>query len=393
MREPILRSVLLGRVALETSRLSQARRVLATQGPGAPLLSRLAGDRVNALLADVQRPLDDLALFLRSGRIRPEQVIKTVELQDATDRVLSECLALAVGALARQVGLDAGACEEADLLVGDLAACVDRRFARPTVPGAAEQLHLASDVLRRRVPDHGLWDLPVTAHEFGHIVATGLAPYSALANAVSRPVEKFLHGYEGARRLQASELFADAFATFALGLSYPCTLLLHRLDPSAPAVAGEDATHPGDASRAYACTWTLNRMQTSGRPRPYDRVLGQLDDAWAQLQHSAPPGARLEESDRVALVEELEGCWSTLKDHLPAMRYVWSGLVRELVSDLEGRQGSGPAPSGYSRADVLNAAWIVRLEAWSRRADPPQDLEERAHGLLNALPIGGSHGP
>jgi hypothetical protein len=380
---PDRRAVLQARVALERSRLAQARRVLAGQGPGAGLLSRLAGDRFTTLLAGVQQPLDDLDRLLAQGRVGAEQVVRTVELQDATDRALSECLALAVGALAREIGLDDGACEEADLLVEDLADRIDRRLARPTVPGAAEQLHLASDVLRRRVPDHGLWDLPVTVHEFGHVVAHGLAPYSAVSDAVSRPVEEFLGRYDGARRRQAGELFADVFATYCLGPSYPCTLLLHRLDPAAAAVADEHASHPGDASRAFACTWTLNRMQALSPSRPYDRSLGQLEQAWKGLQQDAPAAARLAPGDRTALVAQLESCWRTLEGHLSALRYAWSRVVRELFEHLED-PSAGPPSGGYSRADVLNAAWLVRLAALTR-GTATGDLERRARDLLEAV--------
>lgn len=375
--------VLLGRLELEERRVAQARTVFTTTGPGAPLLGQIAGDRVEALLTDAQRQLNQLRERLRTGRPGPDEVGTTVSLQAATDRVLSECLTLAVGALARAVGLDSGACAEADDLVRDISEEIDRRLFRPTVPATQEELHRATDVIRRRVPDHGLWDLAVTAHELGHVVTPALQSYASIDDRMRRPVEDFLRPYSGARRIQAGELFCDVFATYTVGPAYPCTLLLHRLDPGAPAVTDPDATHPGDAVRAYAVLWTLEEMQENGS-HPYRRIIRQLGDAWRALQRYAGPEARLTVEQQSELRAELRACRPVLEQLRP-IRYEWSDNLRDLVPTLE-RPSAETSPSRpYSRFDVLNAAWIVRLEAWSRQEQPPPDLEENARKLMHRL--------
>lgn len=384
MSAPQPATVLLGRIEGEQQRLRHTEGVVLRAGPGAGWLEKIAGDRLRALIGNARTRLETLKRDIQRSGVTRERLTKMAELQQATDRVTSECLALALGALARHFEVDAGACDQADLLIRELAGRVDRRFARPTVPGEEEFLHRAADVVRRRVPDNGLWDLPIMAHEFGHVVASGLQTYDAVGDQVLRPVETFLAGFDGLRRQQVTELFCDVFATFALGPSYPCALVLHRLDPTARAVVDETATHPGDASRVYACLWTLRRMQGSTKiAGPYDRVLWQLDTAWQELQRDAPDHARLNDEARGALRSDLAGCWVALRDNLGTVGYQWSGRVRDLVEELED-SGAAPAPAGYSAPDVLNAAWTVRLDAWSGGALPPEDLESHVRGLLQA---------
>jgi hypothetical protein len=371
-------SILLGRIALEQRRLERARSTLVGAGPAAVRLESMAGDRLRTLLGDMDRRWADLARAVGRGDVDAARLGRLDSLQRATDRVLSEALALSLGALAREFALDDGVCDDADLLIRELAGRIDRRFARPTVPGEQEVLHRASDVVRCRVPGHGLWDLPVMAHEFGHLVVAGLQPYDAVGDQVRRPVDAWLAQFDGPRRSRAEELFCDMFATYALGPSYVCGLVLHRLDPSAPPSPAADATHPSPAARVHACLWTLRRLQheRDTLAGPYDRVLTLLTAAWDALQ---PPSGRLTEADRGALGPDVAACWTQLEQHLGTVRYGWSGHVRALVTELERGE---PAPAGYGPADVLNAAWISRLESWPPEEPGATQLEADALKLL-----------
>jgi len=119
---------------------------------------------------------------------------------------------------------------------------------------------------------------------------------------------------------------------------------------------------------------------------PYDRVLWQLSTSWQELQCQAPESARLRDADRGALGALLAGCWVALENNLGEVRYTWSMRVRDLVSELEG-SASAPAQAGYSAADVLNAAWIRRLDVLGDSARVG-DLENDAHRLLRAALTG-----
>ncbi len=384
MSTPQPATVLLGRIERERQRLHTAEDVVLKAGPSARWLEEVAGDRLRALIGDVYARLDKLEREIRCRGVNQQRLEKVPELQQATDRVTSECLALAVGALARHFQVDAGACEEADLLIRELAGHIDRRFVRPTVPGEAELLHRAADVIRRRVPDNGLWDLPIMAHEFGHVVASGLQAYDAVGDQVRRPVETFLAQFVGFERQRTTELFCDVFATFALGPSYPCALVLDRLNPAATAVAGESATHPSDAARVHACLCTLQEMQDpTWIAAPYEKVVWQLETAWRELQRDAPDDARMTDDARGALKAKLAGCLVALRENLSTVGYQWSGRVRDLVDALKNGRAA-PEPADYSAPDVLNAAWMVRLDTWSDGVPLPVGLEAQARRLLMA---------
>jgi hypothetical protein len=314
-----------------------------------------------------------------------------VGLQKAVDRAASEALNLAMGALARRVRLDDDACEEADLFIEWLSGRLDRRFARPTIPGGEDALHRATDTIRRRVPDHGLWDLPVMAHEFGHVVASGLSSWDARDDQVLRPVEPWLENFQDMRRSQATELFCVVFATYTIGPSYLCTLVFHRMDPLATVRASEDGTHPGDPTRVYACEWALRRMRGSSVAlHAFDLQIRWARIAWEAMRATPPAQARLDSRVRGELDGQLEGCWGPLTRNLSALEYHASG-IGDLVTYLESPT-IPEMPDSFSPADALNAAWVARLGGWYEdRGPPPNDMEDRARRLIRQSLITGKH--
>ena len=117
--------------------------------------------------------------------------------------------------------------------------------------------------------------------------------------------------------------------------------------------------------------------------RPDDWALWQLEMTWQELQRDVPDHARLTDAARAALGADLAGCWVALEDNLGTIRYQWSGWVHDLVDELEDRRRA-PIPVNYSGPDVLNAAWMVRLDRWSRGVPLPVGLESQARRLLKA---------
>jgi hypothetical protein len=383
-------AVVLIRLDLERSRLARIQDLRRT-GPAAELVEEFAGDRLNALVTDLRGQLDRLATKA-AKRVNGATFGDLAELQHAVDRAAGEALGLAMGALARQAGLDDNACEEADLLVKWLARRLDRRFARPTMPGDEEAVHRATDVIHRRVPDHGLWDLPVMAHEFGHLAASGLGSWDARDNQVLRPVESWLDNFHGKGRSQATELFCDVFATYSMGPSYLCALVFHRLCPVADARAFDDGSHPSDPSRVYACQWTLRRMRGSEIAlHPFDRPCTLASTAWESMQAAAPANARLTKDMQADLNTQLVGCWVAVTTNLSSLAYQWSWIIRDLVSYLESPVAPD-MPDGFSPADALNAAWLVRLDSWFEGRAQPGGMEDRARRLIRQSLAEARHG-
>jgi hypothetical protein len=95
--------VLAARIRLGRYRLDQIE-ALRTTGPSATLLDDLSGDRISSMTADVRNQLD--RLMGKTERAPTVTTLKDlVTIQRAGDRVASEALELAIGALARHAGL------------------------------------------------------------------------------------------------------------------------------------------------------------------------------------------------------------------------------------------------------------------------------------------------
>lgn len=362
------------RLELDRQRLA-AVEALHVSSPAAEVVRELAGDRLGGIVSRQRAELlkvEELGLGLQGA----------VDAQRGTDRIASEALALAMGAVARANGLDQGGCDDADRFVAWLAGKVDRKFARPTVPSDEDALHRAVDVIHRRVPDHPIWDLPVMAHEFGHLLAHGLTSWAATGDVIGSPVKDELTGLDELARKREEELFCDLFASWALGPSYLCTLVFHRLDPLQ---SSDDSrsTHPADAVRVAACLELLEIMRGSVSAHAFDTQLYWARAAWAAMQGegSSPEAATLTESQLGSVRARVSNWNSVLRQDLGPFVYCWSPAVEALSRHL---RLAAPIDGGttYTAADVLNAAWVVRLARWfDGKAVEPGD-EMRARDLL-----------
>lgn len=384
MNAPLATSVALARIELERGRLRSADVAMDQVADRLPKLCRAAGARLCGAVASNDRKLKDLAQSIRRDGANANRLEKLENLRRAVDRVVRESYALATGAVLRAEHLDGGACDVAERLIADLAALVDERLARPVVPADSEFLHRATDVVRRRLPDYGLWDLPVMAHELGHLV-TDLKVYDAEYELRLGVDESLRGGWPGCSTAQGEELFCDVFATFALGPSYPCALLLHRLDPTAPAdTADPNATHPPDAVRAMAVLEALRQLDAcaTSRCRPR-RMATQLENIWAEL--SGRPTATAAGD----LVSSVHATVDFLTGELSKLQYEWRpSLIQELAKAYE----SGTPVAGglrYEIRDVLSAASLVRLEQLRTGAPEPAGLAEGGTRLIaGAVRIG-----
>ncbi|BCJ47348.1 hypothetical protein GCM10010168_70620 [Actinoplanes ianthinogenes] len=379
---PSDKDVILARIELDRFRLRRARQAMAgvaTQLPG-------AGQAMYAKLAttidETDTGLADLADRTRKYDVSTDRLAALTERRQATDRVVDEAFALATGTLARRDGLDDGACAEADRLIAELAATVDPGLARPTVPGESEFLHRAAFVIRRRVPDHGVWDLPVMAHEFGHVLTTRFDLYDPITNTVRPLGAEALGGWPGCTGPQAEELFCDVFATFATGPAYPCTMLLHRLDPTADATIDPRRSHPPDPVRAAVLLEALNRL-TAGEPPEgrYRMVHEQLTLAWAALGEHAPASAAVSAEQQATIRRQVTTTLALLGKKVRPLRYAWrNAVLRQLAQALDGnRKPDGGI--GFQIRDVLTVAWLARLDATA--AHPaPEHLDDWVRSLI-----------
>ena len=77
--------------------------------------------------------------------------------------------------------------------------------------------------------------------------------------------------------------------------------------------------------------------------------------------------------------------------NLSSLAYQWSWTIRELINYLVSPV-TPDMPDGFSPADALNAAWLVRLSTWFEGTAQPVDMENRARRLIRRSLVEARHG-
>jgi hypothetical protein len=227
-------------------------------------------------------------------------------------------------------------------------------------------------IIRLRFPSADVWDVPVIAHEFGHFAAYRLTAPPQDGPARAQKVHEFVRERLAGRpsfehaglTYRANELFADVFATYALGPAFGLSALLLRFKV-AEAYNDSDAKHPSYAARAVVVLETMERL--SQEDQALGRVYEWLSVRWQQLLRSALSptdliGIKDIAADLLDIVREIArnaryGGWLTAGDRLQAAFF---------APDL--------APNyAFTSRDLLNAAWLAHtngadLERVSTRA-------------------------
>jgi hypothetical protein len=294
------------------------------------------------------------------------------QVQDAALPLFREGLRFIQGAMARTSGLDEGLCRVADALLHDLSARAVLHWDGFTVLDEGEFFGELAKIIRLRFPDVSIWDLPVAVHEFGHFVAQELRAQRG-DGTYRYPVQALL-----AREAPGSpawwalqEHFADAFATFAAGPAYAAACILLRFDPMRSwEPPGPGSRHPAPGWRVATILHVLREMDRAegGLLRPYGPFVERLARAWESSVAStrdgnpAPPPARPAAAGPAADVEQL---YEILRAGLPNARYDGWQRAASLAADLASEAdlgGLGRAARSSRIADVLNAAWLWRLE-------------------------------
>ena len=119
--------------------------------------------------------------------------------------LFAECLAYAIGPSIRERGLDGGLCAIADGLLEELSQRMQQPWRRRALLAGAECVNVIAQIIRVRFPATSIWDLPIAAHEFGHVVGQVMQTDGAIAGLIGgadRSMWPWIH-----------EHFADIFAT------------------------------------------------------------------------------------------------------------------------------------------------------------------------------------
>ena len=299
-----------------------------------------------------------------AGRVGPDSATEDRwrELQFLTKEAeaqLAESLGFLEGALIRRSGLDGGICRIADWLLDELSASTGIGWVRLTILAAEESYAQRAGIIHLRFPEFTVWALPLAAHEFGHVVAQELREMRA-DGSFDYPVTSEITS-AGSGAAHQRELFADIFATYALGPAYPCTAILLRFSPTRGASPDADDQHPNDGKRVSAMLKTLRWLSRRADPvtRPYDGIAAALETTWTTALRATGADDLDEEAlDKVAYWVEVVYL-PLLNKELEDARYGGWGAALELARRLDQRHDGA---MGVPRiADVLNAAWRARL--------------------------------
>lgn len=286
--------------------------------------------------------------------------------------LMEESLAVLEGALARSARLDDGICNVADRLIAEIGKLAENDWNRFTIPSEGELYTNIADVIRVRFPSAGIWDLPVVAHEYGHFVSKRLSEEDP-TGAIRHPFQDYLVAKNAAPDSRIwhhlNEFFADAFAAYAVGPAYALTALLLRFDAS-----DEDGdTHPSPAKRAYLILKTLKWMDQRSLLAPFSGLIDILTKLWPP-----PP-----DSNTCFTIDDYLDDWldPMLEKNLPFARYRTEALPHSLASKL--RQ-QAKAEDGHSLRDVLNAAWLARIDT----PESKKTIEQTAAGWCMGPSVG-----
>jgi hypothetical protein len=260
-----------------------------------------------------------------------------------------------------------------------------------------------------RFPEAGVWNLPVAAHEYGHFIADRVEAEDQ-RGAIYHPVRRLLdreassrrgtkvgreEDEDARRRHYVQELFADLFATFALGPAYACTCIM-RWNPQTAYVDGD--RHPSPAKRVE---WILKVLEAMNEGREggggaYSSVIRRLRSTWQlSLQVMGRPETMQEYADSVKAasrakvrqdVAELDRWFRELYDavgknpRLVDIRYQgqrWRRAANRMEPQLRKRSAL-TAGEDDRIVDVLNAAWWGRISHAGGRPREIQRIGKRA---------------
>ena len=371
-------------VRQEVGALERLRSWLEYPGVAASI-GQTQRNRYRTRIADHQQ---ELRALLPAGAATVDTTLweALAPQREEAAKLRKEVFALVQGVLFSEAGLDGGVVEVArHLLVGLSRRSNLEDAVVPTVSPESESLNRTLDLVRLRIPGQAVWELPICVHEFGHHVARELRPARSERSEQS-PVQVYVeeaatyeahlsHSTPEVARSRLQELFADAYATYAVGPAYPIACIMCRIP--ADRVRRESDSHPSWLRRVYLMAATLDAMsETTGQVRYQLAADRRVRPLWRQLAGDAVP-----ENGMGPHLTEMAGRIVTeLRRHADEeLCYPGGDQVMTVASMLAQGQGSVELPSGTAIAHVLNAAWAWRLD----NGDGMDHLGERvnAHAL------------
>jgi hypothetical protein len=241
----------------------------------------------------------------------------------------------------------------ADELINKVDSVPDVTWESLTIPWHREYVSAAlTRMIRLGYPEWSIWTLPLTAHEFGHVVECKNAE---LIKFIDEQVAR------GQSQSHLYDYLGDAFATYTMGPAYACAAILLRFDPSSAHVYSDES--PAPIKRVHVVFSMLMRLNDKeSSMQPYAGIVEILRTEWnAALLQAAQISALDDETTK-----RLDDCVAFMWNFLDPNRRLNppnSVSIREWTSKLLEHGGNTIEVYGTEELrDVLNAAWACRVE-------------------------------
>jgi hypothetical protein len=339
-----------------------------------------ARDELRRSLQEHKHNLQILRGALDTGEPTAPLWTKLRTYRSEADVLLPEVLAYVQGYFMRGEPM-AAVTELADALLGELAARTRVRSTASTLLGTAEYVNEISRSVRVPFTSKGIWNLPVTAHEFGHILMRDVVStdgWEAVAKIAA--AAGYRSGPSG--RSWAAEHIADVLAVLMIGPAYPLACIYLRFDPSEADL--DWPFHPSALKRLHVMLRTFEKVHDphSSQAAGLHDLTIELRREWAATLIATNPGrVHLKHDDAIRLDRLADSLTDLL---LPNLRpYDGWAQINHLRSN-QGMNGSTWAidprdlPPEIQLWDVVNAAWLNRLQTPMQEWDTLASLGHKA---------------
>jgi hypothetical protein len=387
--------------------LRQSVEVVEDSGLGKMLREALAykAEDFIADLWDIRGTLEEARKVRQAGGDQTEaealmqQAWKkyTSKINTSSQPLFAEYVDLLGGLALRDTGFDEGVCRLGDELVSKWASAVRVDWDSLTIPAYQEALTMTpARIIRLGFPEWTLWALPLTAHQFGHVVVR-----QSMDSEKRSKLKGLIEAGKPDERTKShrEEYAADAIATYAMGPAYACAAILLRFDPLL-AYKDQDE-HPAYAKRAHVVLATLGWVNRQDSVAPYSGIIEQLRREWNAALDQVRPVGKLEDSEIAELDVWLDGLWEYLHTRRNPMMYSardWVEIADWPEKLLQGREQEIGIKNSHELRDVLNAAWKCRI-AYEADAQKIGDAalvlwqhiaDKKREDMYKSLGVGGS---
>lgn len=377
--------------------LSLAQQSLRRIGDIEPELYERVRRRFDEQIENRRRDVTDLQEKLQGGSSPRDAWVALDETQRECQSLFAESLAYVQGALTRQAKLDNGICGLADALLDEICYHKDFPWRRITILAESDFFGNTAQIIRLGFPYSNIWNLPLAAHELGHYIGPLIETqkHEGPVQLPSKPFQEMLNAAYGGSNSAAwsylHEQFADIFAVYTLGPAYSFTCIMSRFNP---AFADKDELghpvpprHPPPAQRVSLMLGTLRWLDQADdlRPRhPYTAVTDYLEETWQDLVSEAGGRPLLASASQGAVDKCLDDLLPLVDRHLKLMRYDGFVRAKTLAFELQPAKGPPRVPLEAGIADVLNAAWVCRVDSNGDR-DTVRSAADRAEEACRTI--------